>query len=615
VRSETVAGLWRAAKAWAAGLAAQGVAAGTPVLICAENCVEWLAADAALALLGAISVPIDATAPQRDVDWIVRDAGARYAIVAGPFELERLLAAAARPGAPALHRAVVLAPEQVLARPDRRGRRRLSLSELVGPRDPRVLDREALLRGVDEAARERAAATRPGEQGADAPATLLYTAGTTGRARGVLLSHRALCFQVGALAAALELRPHDRVLLGLRLAFSFARVVAWVGVAAGVELAMPSRRLPRLRELATLQPTIVPAVPRQLEVLAAELRGVIHGRSLLRDRAARWAVGVGLEASQVDQQGGDPGPLLALRRQLAGLVVHRRVAAALGGRVRLVISGGAPLASTVAEWLQAVGVELVEGYGLTETSACATLGRPGAQKSGTVGLALPGVEVAVLDDGEIVVRGPNLALGTLAPRADSPPEGEDTAATATEAPVEGAPALLARLDRGAIDADGWWHTGDVGQLDPDGYLRVIDRTSDLLRTAAGKTVAPRPVERHLEGEPLIAAALVCGDGRPYLTALLVLDEAELRRWIAARGLDWGGYAEASQHAELYRHVERLVEARNRSLPNFETIRKFAVLDRQLTVEDGDLTPTLELRRHAVARKYARLIASFYETDF
>ena len=598
---ETVAGLRRMARDWARGLVALGVQPGARVAIIAETRMEWLVADAAILLAGAVSVPIDTFATRADIAFMLADSEVEVAFAAGPFELERLLAgckdrnAQAEGGEDAangkrgvcLDKIVVFQSEQVRERPDRKGRRRLLLGEVVSDDDERTLSPsalEALGHNVADAELESRRTALP----ADAIATLVYTAGTTGRPKGTLLSHRALLYQIEALDEALGLRGDDCILLGLPLAYAFARVVAWVGVGRGVELALPQRGLFGAQDLGRLQPTIVPAVPRQLEALAHDLERSLHHHGKLRRRVLDWAVSVGMEASQLRLQGERPTGLLGVRDVLADRLVHRRMHEALGGRVRMLISGGAPLSRDLAEWYHAVGFELLEGYGLTETSACATLNRPGEARLGTVGKPLRGVELHIAEDGEVLVRGPNLMTGYH----------HNASAT-----------------RAAFDADGWLHTGDIGELDGHGSLRITDRKKDIILTASGKAVAPQNVEGHLEASEFIDAALVYGDGKPYLTALLVLDEGEVKRFCAERDIAYTSFAEISQHPAVYRLIERVVEERNRSLASYETIKKFAILDRQLSVEYGDLTPTLKLRRQALLRKHRRLLSSFYEEGF
>ncbi|MCB9740818.1 MAG: long-chain fatty acid--CoA ligase [Deltaproteobacteria bacterium] len=589
---ETVAGLRRIARSWACGLVAMGVAPGDRVAIIAETRMEWLVADAAVLLAGAVSVPIDTFATRSDIAFMLDDSGVKIAFAAGPFELERLLAGCAErgggeDGAACLEKVIVFEAEQQRERPDRKGRRRLLLAEVVDPEGGRVLSPAALAeqgRTVADAELERRRATLP----SDAIATLVYTAGTTGRPKGTLLSHKALLHQVAALDEALGLRADDCILLGLPLAYAFARIVAWVAVGRGIELAMPQRGLFGAGELQRLQPSIVPAVPRQLEALAHDLERSIHGFGKVRRRLLDWAVGVGIESSQVRLQGGQTQGLLGLRGLVADRLVHRRLHDAVGGRVRMLISGGAPLSRDLAEWYHAVGFELLEGYGLTETCACATLNRPGEARLGTVGKPLRGVELRIAEDGEVLVRGPNLMSGY---------HGAEQAT------------------RDALDDDGWLHSGDIGELDSHGYLRITDRKKDILLTASGKAVAPQNVESHLEASDFVDSALVYGDGKPYLTALLILDESAIKRFCAERDIAYTSFAEISQHPAIYRLIERVIEERNRSLASYETVKKFAILDRQLSVEDGDLTPTLKLRRQALIRKYGRLLGSFYEEGF
>ncbi len=582
---ETWSGVRRLALAQARSLCAHGVQGGEPVLLAAETRIEWLVADLAIAAVGAVSVPLDVTLPRSELTVILGSCGARLALVSGAFEAERLIDA--WPATTEDRLVVAFDAETQRERSDRRGRRRLHLSELQLPPGMRLIDAAAWLTVgaslTDAALDERLLSRRGGGL-----TTIIHTAATTGAPRGVQWTSAALLFEAGALGKALQLQQDDRVMLALPLTFAFARVVAWTSLCAGAELALPEGKTLRLNDLARLQPTIVPAVPRQLEALAVAMRQLVHGHGNVRRRLLHWATAVGTEVSQLRHQGEAPTGWLRARNAAAAAMVLGRFPAALGGRVRALISGGAPLPVELAEWYHAVGLDLLEGYGLTECCACATLARPGFARIGTVGRPLDGVEIAIAEDGEVLLRGANIMAGY-----DRDPEG--TAAV--------------------IDDDGWLHTGDVGEFGVDGALRIVDRKGDLIRTSGGKSVAPARIEAHLQASPVIAAALVHGEGRPWLSALLSLDERPLKRFCAEKDIAYTDFPEVSKHPLVYRMVERVIEERNRSLASFETIRKFAIIDREFTIEDGDLTPTLELRRAAIARKYSKLLDSFYEDGY
>ncbi len=582
---ETWSGVRRLALAQARSLLVHGVRAGEQVLLAAETRLEWLVADLAIAAVGAVSVPLDVALPRSELAGILQDCDARLGLVSGAFEAERLIDA--WPATAEARLVVAFDAETQRERSDRRGRRRLHINELSLPTGLRLIDTATWLEvgaSLPNATLDERLASRRG----GGLTTIIRTAATTGAPRGVQWTSDALLFEASALGRALHLQQDDRVMLALPLTFAFARVVAWTSLCAGAELALPEGRTLRLTDLAFLEPTIVPAVPRQLAALAVALRQRIHGHGNVRRRLLGWATSVGTEVSQLRLQGEAPTGWLRARNAAAAALVLGRFPVALGGRVRALISGGAPLPVELAEWYHAVGLDLLEGYGLTECCACATLARPGFARIGTVGRPLDGVEIAIAEDGEVLLRGANLMAGYE----------RDPAGTAA-----------------VIDDDDWLHTGDVGEFGVDGALRIVDRKGDLMRTSGGKSVAPARIEAHLQASPMIAAALVHGEGRPWLSALLSLDERSLKRFCADKDIAYTDFSEVSKHPLVYRMVERVIEERNRSLASFETIRKFAIIDREFTIEDGDLTPTLELRRAAIARKYSKLLDSFYEDGY
>lgn len=560
------------------------MAPGDTVAILSPTRPAWLAADIAALRAGATVATIDPGVGPADLDAMLAESNARVAFVAGPWELERCLGPQMR----SMSRPLVVIPfdvEATRSRPDASGRRRLPLAELQLPAWVELIPTGSLeLRGR---AAPPGATWEVGSQAADI-ATIHFTAGTTGTPKGVMLSHAALLAQVRMLTEVLRVDRDDRVLLALPLGFSFARVVAWVALLAGAELRLPSRTVRLLEDIERLQPTIVPAVPKQFELLRQDLLRRFRGDTAAGRRLHGWANTVGVEASQVRQQGGHFPALLQLRHRLADLVALRPLRRTLGPDLRLLIAGGATLPADLSEWFSAIGAPIHQGYGLTECCACATLQPPGAARPGDVGPPLPGVEIEIAADGEILVRSPANMKGHMPPVAS-----DDT----------------------YVDADGWLHTGDAGELAPDGSLRVTDRKRDVIVTAAGKVVAPAAVEAHLASANMIATAVVLGEGRPYLTALLELDEPALKRFCANQDIAYTSYADASQHPTVFRWVEREIGERNRSLAGYEAVKKFAILDRPLTVDEGDLSATWQLRRASLRRKYAALIDSFYSEGF
>ncbi len=577
---------WRRdARAWSRGLIAEGVQAGDRVMIIGETTPEWCKMEAAILLAGAVVVPVYWSHLAEDIAWTINDCDARVVVAHCPFQVEKLLRV--RDKVSGVSRVVVFRDEGRRDRPDRDGRTELHIDAVVAPSETWVKPVSALAATGDDLPRDvlderRAALT------AETPCTFVYTSGTTGRPKGVVLDHGAFLAEIRAVRAALPIDERDALLLGLPLAHILARVVAWVSIACGAELVFPRSHHTLMQDLQETQPTVVPAVPSMLEDLQAKTVAEATTAGPLQRRIFERSVKVGLEVSQLRQQGQEPAGVLAARHALARKLVLDQLPARLGGRVRFLISGGAPLARDLAEWLHAFGLLVLEGYGLTETCAAVTVNRPERYKFGTVGLPLNGVDVALAEDGEVLIRGRSVMKGYHA-------RPEDSAEV--------------------LDAEGWLHTGDIGELDGDGFLRITDRKKDIIVTAGGKNIAPQNIESHLKASPLLGDAMVYGDGRRFLSALVTLDERELKRWCAEEGVPYTTYAEVSQKPQVYRRVEQEIEDRNRRLASYETIRKFAVLDRHFELREGDLTPTGKIRRKQVTRRYRRLLDAFYSDGF
>lgn len=577
---------WRArARALARGFIENGLQVGERVLVLAETSPEWCKVEAAILLAGGVVVPVYASHLSEDIAWVANDCDARIIVAQCPFQIEKILRVRER--CPNVMRVLYLEERGQRDHPDRDGRRSLSMEAVLPPSDTWVASIESLdTAGAglnEERLRERSAAIT-----ADTPATFVYTSGTTGRPKGVVLTHGAFTAEIAAVRSALTIGERDALMLGLPLAHILARVVAWVAIDAGAELIFPRSHASLMDDIEVTQPTIIPAVPQLLEDLQAAVIAEAYSGGRVQRAVFEGAVGVGLEVSQLRQQGQEPAGLLAARYGVARKVVLDKLQQQLGGRVRFLISGGAPLSSELAEWLHSFGLLVLEGYGLTETCAAVTVNRVDRYKFGTVGLPLEGVEIALAEDGEVLIR----SAGNMSHYHQRPQETADT-----------------------LDEDGWLHTGDIGELDGDGFLRITDRKKDIIVTAGGKNIAPQNIEAHLKGNPLVAQAMVYGDRRRFLSALLTLDEAELKRWCTAESVPYTTYAEVCQRPEVYRYVEQVIDERNRRLASYETIRKFAVLDRHFALREGDLTPTGKIRRKQVTRRYRTLLDAFYSEAF
>ncbi len=581
----TSAQWWLTARQWAKGLITLGVQPGDRVLLASQTRREWLLADAAILLAGAVTVPVYPSATAEEAEWVARDSGARLAICENPAQVEKL--AAARSRLPELGQLLVMDAFAALARPDSRGRTGIRMTEVLAASDDWVKPLAVLAElGIPVAETElhqRNEATDP-----EAACAIIYTSGTTGQPKGVVLSHRAFVFETQACAGALDVRHDDALFLFLPLAHSFAKMVAVVCVGVGCEMILPESMATLMRDLAEARPTVMPAVPRVFEKVHAKILAGVETAGTARKQAFRAALAVGKRVSTERQRGREPAGWLKLQHELAHRAVFARIHGLMGGRIRGFISGGAPLSKEISEFFHACGMLVLEGYGMTENTAAATVNRPEDFKFGTVGKPIPGVELAIAADGEVLIRGGNLMTGYW----------NNPAATAE-----------------ALDGDGWLHTGDIGSIDGDGFLSITDRKKDLIITAGGKNVAPQNLETHLKNSRWISNCMVCGDRRKFLSALITLDEEALASWAKDKGVVHTSHAELTQKPEVWKLVQQELDEKNRALASYETIKKFAILDREFSVEAGELTPSLKLRRKDITRHYQGLLDSFYSEHY
>ncbi len=416
-------------------------------------------------------------------------------------------------------------------------------------------------------------------------ATLIYTSGTTGKPKGVRLLHECWAYEADAMASLALMTNDDVEYLWLPLSHSFGKVLMAGHVRNGHEMAVDGRIPKLIDNLAVVRPTWMAAAPRIFEkVYNKVVQGAKDGGGL-KWRIFQWALGVGRKVSALRQQGREPGPWLSWRAGLAHRLVFSKLHARFGGRLRFFISGSAPLSREIAEFFHASGILILEGYGLTETSAATFVNRTGLYRFGTVGKPLPGTTVRLAaEDGEILIHGPGVMDG-----------------------YHNLPAATAE-----VLADGWLRTGDIGTIDADGFLRITDRKKDLIKTSGGKYIAPQSIEGKVKaGCPFVSQVIVHGDRRNFVTALLTLDEEAIRPWAAAQGLGERSYAELAQDPAVVALVQAAIDGVNQQLARYETIKKFALLPRDLSIEAGELTPSLKVKRKAVEQKYAKLLDGLY----
>lgn len=581
-QSETFEQWLTQAQAWAAGLVALGLQPGERVAILARTSPLWVKADMAIALAGGVSVPIFPNLPDNEIAFIAADSDARYAFCEDPPLLASLVRS--RPELPALAHVVCLR-DQVSGEKDADAPRRME--DVLPATDGWAMSITTLV-SAGRLLPSDTLSNRRASVSADDPCTFVYTSGTTGRQKGVVLSHKAVVFEVHTLVESLDLRDDDTVLLFLPLAHIFERIVCLVCMFRGVQLVFPTSLDALFTELKETRPSVIPSVPRVFETVRNSAIARAEKAGKLGRQTFEWAVAIGEKVAAKKRRGSLIPLGLRAQHLLARRLVLDGIPRRLGGNVRYCISGGAPLAPDVARFFDALGLPILEGYGLTECTAAATLGNLREHRPGTVGRALAGTQIRIAQDGEVLIAGPHLMTGYHK-------RAEDSAV--------------------ALGDDGWLRTGDLGELTEDGELRITGRKKDLIVTTTGKNVAPQHVEQHLKQHPLLSQAVVYGDGRDFLTALLTLDEAQLRRWAAEQGVTYTSYSQMSQRPDVYKLAQAAVEQRNRSLASYETIKKFAVLDEPMSAAAGDLTPTLKVRRNVLMQKYRTLLDSFYRDSY
>jgi long-chain acyl-CoA synthetase len=539
-------------RAVAKGLVAAGIEVGDRVALISKTRYEWTLVDYAIWFAGAVTVPVYETSAAEQIEWILGDSGARAVIAEGPSHTARV------------------------------AERRSSLTELnhVWSLDDNAID--VLMRLGEDIGDDTLEARRTTATPLDL-ATVIYTSGTTGRPKGCLLTHHNFMFELGVAVPELHqlFDPEDAsTLLFLPLAHVFARIIQVGAVRARVRLGHSADIANLLPDLAQFQPTFVLAVPRVFEKVfnTASQRATAEGRGAIFDRAAETAIAY----SRALDRGKVPVRVRA-RHALFSRLVYGRLRTALGGSCEYAVSGGAPLGDRLGHFYRGIGLTVLEGYGLTETTAALTVNRPDALKVGTVGQPLPGTEVRVADDGELLFRGGQVFAGYW----------------------ENEPATAEVLQR-----DGWFHTGDVGEIDEEGFVRITGRKKEILVTAGGKNVAPSVLEDRVRAHALVSQCLVVGDGQPFIAALVTIDADALPAWASAHGKS-GDASDLLDDPDLRAEIQQAVDDANSAVSRAESIRKFVILPGDWTEEGGQLTPSLKLKRNVVVRECKDEIAGLF----
>jgi long-chain acyl-CoA synthetase len=546
------------------GLAKLGVKRGDRVGILSENRPEWVVADLACLYHGAADVPIFPSQTAKQVEFILKDAGTSVIVVSNSFQLTKVLRI--RDEVKSLKHVIVMnelddIPEGVLT-----FTQVLDAGNNEHNRHPNAL-------------REASITVKPEDL-----CSIIYTSGTTGNPKGVMLTHDNFAFNVLSATKIIEINDKDLLLSFLPLCHVFERMAGYyTAISCGATIAYAESIETVAENMIEVKPTVVVAVPRLFERIYNRIARMVEKGSGAKKKIFYSSIAVGRKFVHAQKHGG-AGMLLRTQHALAEKLVFGKLKERTGGRIRYFVSGGAALPRELGEFFEAVGMIVIEGYGLTESSPVIAANHLGRHKFGSVGFALPGVEVKIAEDGEILTRGPHVMKGYYNNKK------------ATEE---------------SIDSDGWLHTGDIGMLDTEGYLYITDRKKHLFVSSGGKNIAPQPIESLFASNEFIDQFVLIGDKRMFLTALIVPDFTALKEYADSHNIPYKDQSELVSHSEIYKLIEGTIQGTQKDLANFEKVRRFTLLDEPFTIENGQMTPSLKIRRKMVEERYQDMIESMY----
>ena len=547
------------------GLLALGVEPGERVAILSENRLEWIFTDLGILSAGAVSVGIYPSVLAAEVAYIVSNSAARVIFVSNPGQLQKLADRAET--MPTLQQFVTYAP-------------------LPGAPAAALTLEELRARGRAHAEAHPAAwAERLAALERADLALLIYTSGTTGPPKGVMLSHGNILWVYEAMGQVLDIDDTDQNLSYLPYAHVYERIGGiYFSIFRGLPIAIAEGMDKLTQNIAEVRPTILLGAPRVYEKIHAGLMRSVEAMPAWQQALFRWAMQVGAAASPY-KLGGEPMPLgLRVKNALANALIFKKIKNRFGGRIRFMVSAAAPIAPELIRFFHALDILILEGYGLSESSAPSHVNRPGEIKFGTVGRPLPGVEQRIAPDGEILLRGGNIFQGYFQREADT---------------------------REALDPDGWFHTGDIGEIDAEGYLKITDRKKDLIITAGGKNIAPQNIENLMKSDRFISEFLCYGDQKKFLVGLVTLEEESVKQWAQNQGLAFQDFAELSRKPEVRQLLEGRIAELNKQLPPYSTVKRIIILPQQFSQDEGEVTPTLKLKRKVLNHKYRDRLEALY----
>jgi long-chain acyl-CoA synthetase len=552
------------------GMGGLGLQAGDRLALISESRPEWGIVDLATLTSGAVTVPIYPTQSATQISYILNDCTAKIAVVSSDHQVQKIRQVQGE--LKSLVAVLVIDGQTASIQDDLPV---FSMADIIGRGHASVLASAA----TEERYRQVALSRQPHDL-----ATIVYTSGTTGEPKGVMLTHHNILSNARATEAIIPMTPDDVVLSFLPLSHVFERMTFFRSLCNGATIAFAESLATVPRDLARVRPTVMTGVPRFYEKFLGAIQDGVAKMPAYRRKLFAWATKIGRAAAQEDLAGRPLPAGKRLQRAIADRLVFSKIRARTGGRLKYLASGSAPLSPALAEFFLAIGLPIIEGYGLTETSPVVAANAIEGMRLGTVGRAVPGVEIKIAPDGEILTRGPNVMVGYYRK-----------------------PGLTAEVIK-----DGWFYTGDIGQLDADGYLTITDRKKDLIVTSGGKKIAPQPLETSLKANRLVAEAVVIGEGRKFPAVLIVPDFALLEHRARAMGLSAGTRDDLIANQRIVQLYQDMVDHVNGSLGQYERIKKLALLPTEFTMERDELTPTMKVRRKVVEDRWKDVIDRLYE---